>query len=306
MEGVGFGILHMQPGEHVEFGAQQYSWFFQVRRGAMEVRFPDQPAVKVGPGGCIGFDGRRPFSLVETSPRPGGTRPFAGFEPWHEIPGAPLRVMIGRAPITANVLLESFWSIIHVPADPPGQTHVWIAQLVDLIELELSAERESVDRAGVLQRLAELIIFTLVRYMAEKEEPIRENLPMALQDSRIWRALSMFHQSPEADWTVEGLARVAGMSRTALAVRFHELLGEPPLHCLTRLRMDMAADMLLCEDTPIKTIAERVGYGTEAAFNRAFTRHRQISPGRWRSGSHAKTQTGALPHAARSAAIRDN
>jgi hypothetical protein len=39
MEGVGFGILHMQPGEHVEFGAQQYSWFFQVRRGAMEVRF---------------------------------------------------------------------------------------------------------------------------------------------------------------------------------------------------------------------------------------------------------------------------
>ena len=108
-------------------------------------------------------------------------------------------------------------------------------------------------------------------------------LKMALQDSRIWRALLAFHQSPAANWTVEGLARVAGMSGTALAVRFHELLGEPPLQCLTRLRVDMATDMLLRDDAPIKTIAERVGYGTEAAFNRAFVRHRKMSPGRWRS-----------------------
>ncbi|MGE0775230.1 MAG: helix-turn-helix transcriptional regulator, partial [Sphingomonadaceae bacterium] len=89
--------------------------------------------------------------------------------------------------------------------------------------------------------------------------------------------------APAAHWTVDKLARVAGMSRTALAVRFHELIGEPPLQCLTRLRMDMATDMLLRDDAPVKSIAERVGYGTEAAFNRAFVRQLGTSPGRWRT-----------------------
>lgn len=292
MEGVRFGLLHARPGEQLEFAAQQFSWFFQVRRGEMEVRFPDQPAIRVAQGGCIGFDGRRPFALLEPSPRPGGTRRFADLEPWRAAGGAPLRVIVGRAPIAANLLLESFWSVIHVPADHPGPAPEWIARLVELIELELSSDHERVDRAGVLQRLAELIIFTLVRHMTEEERSIRENLPRALQDSRIWRALSAFHQSPAAEWTVEGLARVAGMSRTALAVRFHELLGEPPLQCLTRLRMDMAADMLLRDDAPIKAIAERIGYGTEAAFNRAFVRHRKISPGRWRATRRARHESG--------------
>ena len=106
---------------------------------------------------------------------------------------------------------------------------------------------------------------------------------MALHDSRIWRALAAFHRAPAAPWTVEGLARVAGMSRTAFAVRFQELLGVPPLQCLTGLRMDMATDMLMREDSPVKIIAERIGYSTEAAFNRAFVRRFDVSPGRWRT-----------------------
>ncbi len=287
MEGVRFGLVHVGAGEHLEFGVRPLSWFFQVRRGAMEVRFENQPPVRVGEGGCIGFDGRRRFTIVEVSRRPGGTRNFEALEPWSEPGRAPLRLVVGHAPLAANLLLESFWSVIHVPAEHPGAAASWIPRLVDLVELELSADHERVDRAGVLQRLAELIIFVLVRHMTEEEAPIRESLPMALHDSRIWRALSAFHQAPAANWTVEGLARVAGMSRTALAVRFRELLGEPPLHCLTRLRMDLAADLLRSDDAPVKAIAERVGYGTEAAFNRAFVRHAGTSPGRWRTRQRA-------------------
>lgn len=291
MEGVRFGLVHLAAGEHLHFGVRPLSWFFQVRKGAMEIRFADQPPVRVAEGSCIGFDGRRSFAVVEPSARPGGRRDFDALEPWSPAAGAPLRLVVGHAPLAANLLLESFWSVIHVPAEHPGPAASWIPRLVDLIELELSADHARIDRAGVLQRLAELIIFTLVRHMTEEEAAIRESLPMALQDSRIWRALSAFHQAPAAHWTVEGLARIAGMSRTALAVRFRELVGESPLHCLTRLRMDMAADMLRRDDAPVKAIAEKVGYGTEAAFNRAFVRKMGTTPGRWRN-QHDPMRTG--------------
>lgn len=284
MEGVRFGLVHVRAGERLQFGVAQLSWFFQIRSGAMEVRFDDQPPIRVEQGGCIGFDGRRPFTLAEPSQQGGGgTRRFERLEDWSPPGAAPLRLVVGHAPLAANLLLQSFWSVIHVPANHPGPAAAWTARLVELIEMELSSDRERVDRAGVLQRLAELIVFTLVRHMTEEEAAIRESLPMALKDSRIWRALSTFNQTPAASWTVEKLARVAGMSRTALAVRFHELIGEPPLQCLTRLRMDMAADMLLRDDAPVKSVAERVGYGTEAAFNRAFVRQMGTSPGRWRA-----------------------
>ncbi len=282
MEGVEFGFLRIRAGERIAFAATPWSWFFQVRRGTLEVRLENEPPIQVTSGSCIGIDGRRPFEFAEVSRRPGGTRPFEQLEPWSAESGDPLELVVGHAPLAANLLLASFWATVHVPRDHPGPAASWIAQLGDLIVLELSSDHERVDRAGVLQRLAELIVIVLVRHMSEETAQMRESLPTALQDSRIWRALAAFHRAPAAAWTVEGLARVAGMSRTALAVRFHELLGAPPLQCLTTLRMDMAADMLVGEDSPVKTIAERVGYGTEAAFNRAFVRRFGISPGRWR------------------------
>lgn len=283
MEGVDFGFLRFRAGERIKFPPSPRSWFFQVRRGAVSVRLENEPPILVECGSCIGIDGRRSFEFTEISARPGGSRNFAQLEPWVPDTDHPLELVAGHAPLEANLLLASFWATVHVPSDHPGPAASWIAQLGDLIVLELSSDRERIDRAGILQRLAELIVIVLVRHMSEETEQLRKALPTALHDSRIWRALAAFHRAPAAPWTVEGLAKVAGMSRTAFAVRFQELLGVPPLHCLTGLRMDMAADMLMREGSPVKTIAERVGYSAEAAFNRAFVRRFGLSPGRWRT-----------------------
>lgn len=282
MDGVGFGFLRLGAGEHLVVGEKPWSWFFQVRRGTLEVRLENEPPMLVRQGSCIGIDGRHHFELMEISRRPGGTSHFRELAPWVAQSDQPLELLVGHAPLAANLLLASFSSVIHVPDDHPGPAARWVAQLADLIVAELSADHERVDRAGVLQRLAELIVIVLVRHMSEEAALIRESLPTALHDPRIWRALAAFQRAPAAAWTVERLARVAGMSRTAFAVRFQELLRQPPLHCLARLRMEMAADMMLQDNAPVKAIAEKVGYGTEAAFSRAFVRQYGTSPGRWR------------------------
>lgn len=283
MGGVEFGFLRMRAGERVHFEQVARSWFFLVRKGAMWVRIEDQAPILVTAGSCIGIDGRKAFVFEEISRIPGGSRTFSGLDPRVRETPDPLEILVGCAPLSANVLLGSFWAVVHVAHDEVDPTSRWIARLGELIVMELAEDSEHLDQSAVLQRLAELIVVVLVRHMSEGPELLRRSLPTALHDARIWRALAAFHRLPAEHWTVERLAKVAGMSRTALAVRFHELVGVPPLQCLTTLRMDMAAEMLEREDCPVKTIAERVGYGSEAAFNRAFVRHCGESPGRWRA-----------------------
>jgi len=77
------------------------------------------------------------------------------------------------------------------------------------------------------------------------------------------------------------LARAAGVSRSALASRFTELIGESPIHYLTAWRMHLARQLLQENRFTIPDIAARVGYASEAAFHRAFKRSVGVPPGRW-------------------------
>ncbi|MFL6547733.1 MAG: AraC family transcriptional regulator [Povalibacter sp.] len=104
----------------------------------------------------------------------------------------------------------------------------------------------------------------------------------ALRDSQIRKALTLIHESPQAPWTVESLARQAAMSRAAFAKRFMDLVGQPPLAYVTRWRMDLAAKMLRESREPVARIASRVGYLSETAFAKAFRRRRKMPPGAYR------------------------
>jgi AraC-like DNA-binding protein len=103
----------------------------------------------------------------------------------------------------------------------------------------------------------------------------------------IAQALAVLHERPAEPWTIERLAAEVHLSRATLARRFAELVGEPPLTYLTRWRMDLAARRLRDTTEPVETIARGVGYTSEYAFNRAFSRHRGQPPGRWRRNAAA-------------------
>jgi transcriptional regulator GlxA family with amidase domain len=96
------------------------------------------------------------------------------------------------------------------------------------------------------------------------------------------RALSAFFATPNADWTVAALAEVAGISRTALVERFRKAFDDTPLRVITRIRLELAAEMLLQSRAPLAEIAASGGFGSSAAFLRAFRRQYHLTPNAWR------------------------
>lgn len=104
----------------------------------------------------------------------------------------------------------------------------------------------------------------------------------ALNDPIIGQALEWIHADPAHAWTVLELANQIGISRSALAARFTQLVGQPPMKYLTNWRLQLASRQLQYSDDSIAKIAIQVGYESEAAFNRAFKRHVGVPPGVWR------------------------
>jgi AraC-like DNA-binding protein len=120
-----------------------------------------------------------------------------------------------------------------------------------------------------------------------------------LRDPLLGRALAALHADPGAPWTLASLAGEAGMSRSAFAARFRDRLGEPPMAYVTAWRMDVAARLIRTEDLPLARVAERVGYGSEAAFHRAFRRAHGETP-----GAFARRRTSALDQVVDRLAVR--
>jgi AraC-like DNA-binding protein len=92
----------------------------------------------------------------------------------------------------------------------------------------------------------------------------------------------LIHEKPEDDWTVEPLASKVGMSRSAFAARFAQLVEEPPLTLLTRWRMQKASRLLETSPAGVAEVAKRVGYDAEAAFSKAFKRWIGVTRGAYR------------------------
>ena len=104
----------------------------------------------------------------------------------------------------------------------------------------------------------------------------------ALRDPLVAHALTVIHGDPASPWTVKTLAERVNVSRATLARRFTRFVGETPLSYLTRWRMELAARHLRDTDDAVGAIARRVGYASEFAFSRAFSRARGDAPGRYR------------------------
>jgi AraC-like DNA-binding protein len=133
----------------------------------------------------------------------------------------------------------------------------------------------------VLNRLTELLFIQVIRLWIAQQAEASVGWVGALRDQPISAALGLIHQSPEYKWTVKELAEAAALSRSAFSARFTELVGEPPLTYLTRWRM-LRATRLLKNEVRMETIAELLGYESEAAFRKAFKREVGLPPARYR------------------------
>ena len=138
--------------------------------------------------------------------------------------------------------------------------------------------------SAMLARLTELLYLDVLRRYMQQLPSGYMGWLAGVKDPEVGRALRLLHARPDRPWTVEDLAREVGVSRSALAQRFTELTGEAPMRYLTGWRIQLAKHLMLQTGLPIAEVADRVGYESEAAFNRAFKREVGAPPVAWRKG----------------------
>lgn len=163
----------------------------------------------------------------------------------------------------------------------PDASDAWLASTIRHTIDEVSQTRPGA--RSMLPRITELMFIELLRKHMQSQVPDEVGWFAAVSDPVVGAALRHLHLAPLQDWSVDGLARQVGVSRTVLAERFKHFLELPPMQYLSRWRLQMAAQKLKTGDTPIKTIADQTGYKSEASFNRAFKRLFGMPPGDWRS-----------------------
>ncbi len=193
--------------------------------------------------------------------------------------GAPTSLICGAVRLdhpAAHRLIGILPKIIHVRAST-NRNMDWLESTLRFMAAEARELRPGGET--VITRLADILVIQAIRSWIEKDPAAKTGWLGALQDPQIGRAIALIHREPEREWTLASLAREVAMSRSALAARFTELVGEPAMHYVARWRMHVALDWLKEDPAAIGQLASRLGYRSEAAFSRAFKRVIGASPG---------------------------
>jgi AraC-like DNA-binding protein len=196
--------------------------------------------------------------------------------------GAPTRYVCGYVACSKSVvrpLLESLPPMLRIPMGS-GPAGTMTRELLRMGVRESSSERPG--SASTLAKLTELIFVEAMRTHVENLPAEGKGWLAGVRDVQVGRALSLMHSNPDKAWTVDTLARESAISRSALAERFTALVGESPMKYLTRWRLALAAQRLRSTRETVARIADRSGYESEAAFNRAFKREFGVPPASWR------------------------
>jgi AraC-like DNA-binding protein len=182
------------------------------------------------------------------------------------------------AALKANPMFDVLPPVIHLRGDDP-HVQEWLQPTLRFIHAEIACGHQG--SQTVLRRMADVLFIQAVRAYAAQHACAASWL-RGLSDARVSKALSLLHERYAEPWSLDSLAREIGTSRTVLAVRFKELVGEAPMTYLARWRITRAANQMRQERISLSRLAESVGYGSDAVFSKAFRRITGQSPGQYR------------------------
>lgn len=174
----------------------------------------------------------------------------------------------------AQLLVKLLPSVVHIRRAESGARR--LHRLVELISEEVQANGPGRDL--ILERLVEVLFVEALRFRSTFAARGEQGLLAGLSDPALAQALREIHVDVARHWTVEHLARTAGMSRAVFAERFSRTIGMTPMQYLLEWRVALAKDMLLRERPSLADVAERVGYQSASAFSTAFARLTGQSP----------------------------
>ena len=243
-----------------------------VSRGPARCTISDQPStppqVSILPGmRCVGPDGRDLDDEMTL-----------GLRSWGNSAEGSTVMLMGCYQVRGEVsqrLLGALPQVIHLPA---GMLET---PLVPILADEIG--RDEPGQAAVLDRLFDVLLVAVLRAWLSRKGPGQPGWYRAQGDPVVAAVLGLLHDDPARTWTIAEMAARVGISRAALARRFTELVGEPPMTYLTGWRLALAADRLLEPGATIETVAREVGYSSAFALSAAFERERGMSPSEHRA-----------------------
>lgn len=242
--------------------------FHLVRRGECWLMSGDQKD-RLGPGDLVFIEPGRDHVLASEPP---GQEPPTG--------EAGTLLLCGYCEFmqgTGTPLLDVFPSLTIVREEELLK-HPWLRSTLDQLSTEYMSQQPGAEL--VVNKLTEVVLVELIRINFGREDKSR--FILALSDKQIARALQYLHNSPHSAWTIEKMAQEVGMSRSAFAKRFKELVSQPMFEYLTMLRVQRAKELLQETKLPLYEVASRVGYESDLAFTKTFKKHTGTTPTRYR------------------------
>jgi AraC-like DNA-binding protein len=173
-----------------------------------------------------------------------------------------------------NPILAALPTVIRVARDESGPAP-WVTATLELVSTLTQSNGPGAE--AVLARVADTMLTQVLRL------ELASGPTGALRDPQIATAIRLIHAQPADDWTVARLAEEVAYSRSAFASRFREVVGESPMSYVTRTRLAIGATLVQRTDTPLREVARRCGYSSEASFSRAFKRAFGVAPGGYRT-----------------------
>lgn len=254
-----------------------------VMRGPDPYVFADDPAtppdVVIHPGQrCTTPEGQDLAQAMEL-----------GVRTWGNDPNGSTTMLIGTYETPTEV---SRRVLAALPPVAIVEHDTWDSPIVSLLADEIV--KDDPGQEVVLDRLLDLLVVAALREWFSRPTAESPAWYRAHSDPVVGRAVALMHHNPAHPWTVKSLAAEIGVSRAALARRFTELVGEPPMTFLTGWRLALAADLLREHDTTIDAVARRVGYGSAFALSSAFKRVYGVSPKQHRAGASTGSPAAAL------------
>jgi AraC-like DNA-binding protein len=186
---------------------------------------------------------------------------------------------LGCDGVEGNPMISTLPPLLKLNAEQGGAAE-WIRSTFQYAAEEVAAGRPGSET--VLAKLSELLFVEAVRRYAEALPEGHTGWLAGLADPHVARALALLHRDVTRSWNADELSRQVGLSRSALADRFTRLIGVPPMNYLASWRMHVASQKLRDTSASLAQVADMVGYGSEAAFSRAFKKVFGTAPATWR------------------------
>ena len=213
-------------------------------------------------------------------------------KPWRQMPilrygkDEPIRILCGYLQCDAvnfGPMRRALPTLLHARTATSPQA-AWLgATLRQIVE---EVDRPRTGGLSMLERLTEITFIELLRHEIAAAAPAGGWLA-ALAEPALGRCLAVIHDDPARAWSVASLARESGLSRSSLGERFEAVLGTSPMRYVREWRLYLASVALATSRRSIAAIADEAGYGTEAAFTRAFARTYGAPPATWRRRAQA-------------------